>query len=79
MELAQGAYLTSLAGYGFTYNTLDNNKHPDQRHARQLRSGFAGLGGDVFYIRTSVDFRSYYEVVSDLSACCICRAAICWA
>ena len=27
-ELALGGYLTSLAGYGLTYNTLDNNKRP---------------------------------------------------
>src|ERR1700734_1311837 len=27
-ELAAGAPLTSLAGYGLTYNTLDNNKSP---------------------------------------------------
>ena len=26
----------------------------------------AGLGGDAKYLRTVVDFRSYYEVVSDL-------------
>ena len=27
---------------------------------------FAGLGGDVDYMRSTVDFRSYYEVIPDL-------------
>ena len=65
-ELAQGGYLTSLAGYGFTYNTLDNNKHPTNGILVSFGQDVAGLGGDAFYIRTTVDFRSYYEIVSDL-------------
>ncbi len=65
-ELAQGGYLTSLAGYGFTYNTLDNNKHPTNGILVSFGQDFAGLGGDAAYIRTTVDFRTYYEVVSDL-------------
>ena len=66
MELAQGGYLTSLAGYGFTYNTLDNNKHPTNGIVVNFGQDVAGLGGDAFYVRTSADFRSYYEIVSDL-------------
>jgi outer membrane protein insertion porin family len=65
-ELAQGGYLTSLAGYGFTYNTLDNNKHPTNGILVSFGQDFAGLGGDAAYIRTTVDLRSYYEIVSDL-------------
>ena len=66
VELAQGGYLTSLAGYGFTYNTLDNNKHPTNGILVSFGQDVAGLGGDAFYIRTTADFRSYYEIVSDL-------------
>jgi outer membrane protein insertion porin family len=65
-ELAQGGYLTSLAGYGFTYNTLDNNKHPTNGILVSFGQDFAGLGGDAYYIRTTVDLRTYYEIVSDL-------------
>ncbi len=65
-ELAQGGYLTSLAGYGFTYNTLDNNKHPTNGILVSFGQDFAGLGGDAAYIRTTVDLRGYYEIVSDL-------------
>jgi outer membrane protein insertion porin family len=65
-ELAQGGYLTSLAGYGFTYNTLDNNKHPTNGIVVSFGQDFAGLGGNADYIRSTGDFRSYYEIVSDL-------------
>jgi outer membrane protein insertion porin family len=65
-ELAQGGYLTSLVGYGLTYNTLDNNKHPTSGLIVSFGQDFAGVGGDSFFIRSVVDFRSYYEIVSDL-------------
>ena len=65
-ELSQGGYLTSLAGYGLTYNTLDNNKRPTSGLLLSFGQDVAGLGGDAKYLRTVVDFRSYYEVVSDL-------------
>ena len=65
-ELAQGGYLTSLAGYGLTYNILDNNKHPTNGILISFGQDFAGLGGDAKYIRSVVDFRSYYEVIPDL-------------
>src|SRR4029077_4381800 len=66
VELADGAFLTSLAGYGLTYNTLDNNKHPTGGMLLSFGQDFAGLGGDVAYMRTVADFRTYYEIVSDL-------------
>jgi outer membrane protein insertion porin family len=65
-ELAQGGYLTSLAGYGLTYNTLDNNKRPTNGLLVSFGQDFAGLGGDAKYIRSVVDMRGYYEVVPDL-------------
>ena len=65
-ELANGATLTSLVGYGLTYNTLDNNKSPTNGLLLTFGQDFAGVGGDVAYMRTSVDFHSYYEVVPDL-------------
>jgi outer membrane protein insertion porin family len=65
-EAAAGGYLTSLAGYGLTYNTLDNNKRPTSGLLLSFGQDIAGLGGDAKYLRTVVDFRSYYEVVSDL-------------
>jgi len=65
-ELAAGSTLTSLAGYGLTYNTLDNNKSPTNGLLLTVGQDFAGLGGDVAYMRSALDFHSYYEVVPDL-------------
>jgi outer membrane protein insertion porin family len=65
-ELAAGGYLTSLAGYGLTYNTLDNNKHPTNGIVVSVGQDFAGLGGNVAYMRSTTDFRGYYEIISDL-------------
>jgi outer membrane protein insertion porin family len=65
-ELAAGGYLTSMIGYGLTYNTLDNNKRPTSGVLVSFGQDIAGLGGNAKYLRTVVDFRTYYEVVSDL-------------
>jgi outer membrane protein insertion porin family len=65
-ELSYGAYLTSLAGYGLVYNTLDNNKRPTNGLLINFGQDFAGLGGATAYIRSVLDIRSYYEIVSDL-------------
>ena len=66
VELAQGAYLTSLIGYGLVYSSLDNNKLPTSGVYIGFGQDFAGVGGAVSYLRTTVDMRAYYEIVSDL-------------
>jgi outer membrane protein insertion porin family len=66
VELAQGAYLTSMLGYGLVYNSLDNNKLPTSGVYVSFGQDFAGVGGAVSYLRSTVDVRAYYEIVSDL-------------
>jgi len=66
VELGEGATITSSVGYGLIYNTLDNNKDPTNGMAINFGQDFAGVGGDTQYMRSSVDFRGYYEPVSDL-------------
>ena len=65
-ELANGAVLTSSLGYSLSYNTLDNNKSPTQGLMAELRQDFAGVGGDVRFVRTAGDVYAYHEIVSDL-------------
>jgi len=65
-ELANGATFTSAPGYGIVYNSLDNNKNPTNGVYFIFGQDIAGLGGDTAYIKSNVDFRTYYEVVSDL-------------
>ena len=56
-ELAQGPVLTSAVGYSLTYNTLDNNKNPTMGLLWTFNQDFAGVGGDVNYIKTTTDVR----------------------
>ena len=65
-ELAQGPVLVSLAGYTLAYNTLDNNKSPTSGIFAQFKQDVAGLGGDVDFIRSTVEARNYYEVLPDV-------------
>jgi outer membrane protein insertion porin family len=65
-ELANGAVLTSSLGYSLSYNNLDNNKSPTQGLLAELRQDFAGVGGDVRFVRTAGDVYAYHEIVSDL-------------
>jgi outer membrane protein insertion porin family len=65
-ELAAGPVNVSLVGYTLSYNTLDNNKLPTSGLFAELRQDFAGVGGDVNFIRTSVEARTYYEVFNDI-------------
>src|SRR5215467_5369428 len=65
-ELTQGPVLTSLVGYDLSYNTLDNNRNPTSGILATLRQDFAGVGGDVSYLRTTANVRSYYEVLPDV-------------
>ena len=67
-ELAAGATFTSAPGYGIVYNSLDNNKNPTNGVYFNFGQDFAGAGGDTAYMKSTMDFRSYYEVVSDLVA-----------
>ena len=66
-ELANGPVLTSL---GRLYAGL---QHPRQQQiptsgffTSMIKQDFAGVGGDVNFIRTTVETRTYYEVLPDI-------------
>ncbi|MGH6726354.1 MAG: outer membrane protein assembly factor BamA [Pseudolabrys sp.] len=65
-ELAAGPVVVSLVGYSLTYNTLDNNKAPTAGLYAELKQDVAGAGGDVNFIRSSFETRTYYEVFPDV-------------
>ncbi|MGD9837334.1 MAG: outer membrane protein assembly factor BamA [Afipia sp.] len=64
--LANGAVTTSAIGYTLQYNTLDNNKDPTSGILAVLNQDFAGVGGDVSYLKTIGDVKLYTPVVSDI-------------
>lgn len=66
LEFGAGPTITSLVGYGLGYNTVDDNRNPTTGIATEFRQDFAGVGGDVNFIRSSADFRHYREVLSDV-------------
>lgn len=68
MELAQGPVTVSLIGYGLTYNTLDNTRNPTSGLLIDARQDTAGIGGDVKFVKTTVDSRLYSEVFPDVIA-----------
>ncbi|AWM86921.1 outer membrane protein assembly factor BamA [Microvirga sp. 17 mud 1-3] len=63
---SQGKTLTSLAGLTFNYNTLDNNKNPRNGFFGEVKTDFAGLGGDSRYFRATGDLRYYKEIWEDV-------------
>ncbi|MBN9596254.1 MAG: outer membrane protein assembly factor BamA [Afipia sp.] len=64
--LSKGAVTTSAIGYTLQYNTLDNNKDPTSGILAVLNQDFAGVGGDVSYLKTVGDVKLYTPVVSDI-------------
>ena len=64
--VANGPVLTSLLGYTLTHNTLDNNRNPTAGLLAEFRQDFAGVGGDVRFVRTTTDLYNYREVFPDI-------------
>jgi outer membrane protein insertion porin family len=65
-ELAGGATITSAVGYSLTYNTLDNNKNPTGGLLVDWRQDFAGVGGDVSYLKSAIDTKYFIPMVADI-------------
>ena len=55
-----------MLGYSIAYNTLDNNRNPTSGLLAEFKQDFAGVGGDVNFIRSTAEARTYYEVFSDV-------------
>ncbi|MDB5620124.1 outer membrane protein assembly factor BamA [Tardiphaga sp.] len=65
-ELAGGATITSLVGYTLNYNTLDNNKNPTDGLFIEWKQDYAGVGGDVNYLKSTIDAKYYTPLVADI-------------
>jgi outer membrane protein insertion porin family len=65
-ELASGKTLTSSVGYSLNYNTLDNNKNPTDGLLIDFKQDFAGVGGDVTYLKSAIDGKYYAPLVGDV-------------
>ncbi len=66
IKQAQGESITSLAGLTFNYNTLDSTRDPRNGFYAEVKTDFAGLGGDSRYFRVTGDARYYHELFEDV-------------
>ena len=59
---AAGTSNTSLVGYAINYDTLDSPIEPTSGVRATFAQDLAGLGGDVYFLRTSVKGEYYYSL-----------------
>ncbi len=59
---AVGSRLTSSLGYTLLYDDRDNRVRPSRGQSIGLSQDFAGLGGSVKYIKTSLNANKYWRV-----------------
>ncbi len=68
---ALGSDVTSLVGYRYTYQDVDDQLDPRRGFTFTFLQDFAGVGGDVTYIRTEGEAKYFYplgeEVVGNVS------------
>ena len=57
-----------MLGYTVAYSTLDNNRNPTSGLYAEFKQDFAGIGGDVNFIRSTAEARTYYEMFADVVA-----------
>jgi outer membrane protein insertion porin family len=62
-----GTYWTSAIGTSLTYDVRNHPKTPTSGYFFQLGSEFAGLGGDVQFIRLSAEGRYYYPLTEKIT------------
>ena len=64
----EGSFLTSLIGYNFNWDRRNDPIEPTRGFDMLLRQDFAGLGGDVQYIRSEFEGNLYYGLLPGVIA-----------
>jgi outer membrane protein insertion porin family len=62
-----GQSLTSSVGVALTYDARNHPKSPTRGYFWQIASDFAGVGGDVQYVRVSGEGRAYYPLTEKIT------------
>jgi len=65
LKQAEGDTIVSSAGYSLVWDSRDSKSDPRFGYYGELTQDFAGIGGDVRYVRTTVEGRAYRELVPD--------------
>lgn len=66
IELYGASTNTSLIGFTFGYNTLDDYMKPTKGVMFSLSQDFAGLGGGLKFLKTEGSFSSYHKLFWDM-------------
>jgi len=61
------SYWTSALGTSLTYDQRNHPRNPTRGYYLQLSSDFAGLGGDVNYVRVQGEGRAYYPITDKIT------------
>ena len=64
---AEGDALTSALGTSITYDGRNHPRDPNRGVYFQLGSDFAGVGGDVKYVRVQGEIRGYYPIYEKIT------------
>ena len=63
--VSEGDSFVSSVGYTLTYNTIDDYAFPRNGYYAQFGQQFAGVGGDVSFIKTTARADAYKELFED--------------
>jgi outer membrane protein insertion porin family len=67
IQEAEGEAWTSAVGTSLSYDTRNHPKTPTAGYYFQIGSDFAGLGGDVKYVRFAGEARYYYPIAEKVT------------
>lgn len=66
LKLAQGDRVYSVLGYDLVYSDLDSTANPTRGFYGKFSNDFAGLGGDVEWVKAEVEGRYYHPVYDQI-------------
>ena len=64
---AEGIVYTSSLGLSLIFDNRNHPRAPNRGYYASVSTDFAGLGGDVQYIRVQAEGRAYYPVYKDIT------------
>jgi outer membrane protein insertion porin family len=67
IQESEGSALTSAYGLSLAYDARNHPKNPTRGYYFQVGSDFAGLGGDVKYVRMTGEARFYYPITNKIT------------
>lgn len=63
----EGVFNVSSIGYSLVYDTRNHKRKPSKGLWASVSQDFAGVGGDVNYLRTTGEIRAYYPIMNKIT------------